>query len=288
MKIIEGFQPAKSALSRQAVAEFYSVSPTLRQRLKELFGTDDPEQAVGQIINEVRTRGDAALFDYTSKIDRVELTALEVNKQQRKIVINKILTRIMGLLLLGIIIGFLTYLGVSYLKDKLPEKISDNINNITIPTPENITEINITNQTTPIVNITNQTNQTFIPRRRGGGGGGGGGPSCTPNCDGKQCGDDGCGGSCGNCPDGQTCENGICIPISCTNDTGCDAEGIFCQNNAPYNCTPGGDGCLDRINLTECGEGFECVNNTGCVLIADCTHDDNCSFLNNACKNRSM
>ncbi len=82
MKVIDGFQPARAALSRQAVAEFYSVSPALKQRLKELFGTDDPEQAVGQIINEVRTRGDTALFDYTSRIDRVELTSLEVSKQQ--------------------------------------------------------------------------------------------------------------------------------------------------------------------------------------------------------------
>jgi len=31
--------------------------------------------------------------------------------------------------------------------------------------------------------------------------------TCTPNCDGKACGDpDGCGGQCvGSCPDGQTC-----------------------------------------------------------------------------------
>lgn len=28
---------------------------------------------------------------------------------------------------------------------------------------------------------------------------------CTPDCDGKRCGDDGCGGSCGTCPPGQTC-----------------------------------------------------------------------------------
>ncbi len=54
----------------------------LRQRLNELFGTDDPEQAVRQIIDEVRTRKDAALFDYTSKIDGVKLTSLEITKKQ--------------------------------------------------------------------------------------------------------------------------------------------------------------------------------------------------------------
>ncbi len=81
MKIIEGFQLAKSVLSRQTPTEPYA-SPTLRQGLKKMFGTDDPEQAVRQIIDEVRHRGDAALFDYTLKIDGIELTSLEVSKQQ--------------------------------------------------------------------------------------------------------------------------------------------------------------------------------------------------------------
>lgn len=82
MIIIEGFQSAKSILSRQAPAEFYPISPGLRQRLKEMFGTDDPEQAVRQIVNDVRNRGDAALFDYTLKIDGIKLNSLEVSKEQ--------------------------------------------------------------------------------------------------------------------------------------------------------------------------------------------------------------
>jgi len=80
--IIEGFQLAKTVLSRQTPTEFYPVSPALGQRLKKMFGTEDPEQAVRQIIKEVRNRGDAALFDYTLKIDGIELTSLEVSKQQ--------------------------------------------------------------------------------------------------------------------------------------------------------------------------------------------------------------
>ncbi|MFC2021797.1 histidinol dehydrogenase [Chloroflexota bacterium] len=69
MKIIEGFQPAKSALSRQAPA-------------KELPGIDEREQKVRKIIDDVRQRGDKALIYYTSKFDRVELTTLEVDKRQ--------------------------------------------------------------------------------------------------------------------------------------------------------------------------------------------------------------
>jgi histidinol dehydrogenase len=80
--IIEGFKSAKSILSRQAPAEFYPVSPALRQRLKEMFGTDDPEQAVKKIVSEVRNRGDAALFDYTLKFDGIELASMEVSKEQ--------------------------------------------------------------------------------------------------------------------------------------------------------------------------------------------------------------
>jgi hypothetical protein len=33
---------------------------------------------------------------------------------------------------------------------------------------------------------------------------------CAASCAGKQCGDDGCGGSCGQCPAGDVCENGHC------------------------------------------------------------------------------
>lgn len=83
MKIIEGFQPAKAALSRQPGAEFPLDSPALRQSIKQVFGTEiSPEQAVGRIIDEVRIRGDAALFDYTLKIDGAKLTSLEVSKKQ--------------------------------------------------------------------------------------------------------------------------------------------------------------------------------------------------------------
>ena len=82
MEIIEGFPSAKAVLARQATAELYPVSVVLRQRIKELFGIDDPEQAVKQIINEVRNRGDTALFDYTLRIDGIKLSSLEISNQQ--------------------------------------------------------------------------------------------------------------------------------------------------------------------------------------------------------------
>ncbi len=82
LEIIEGFQRAKSALSREVAADFYRVSPALRQGLKEMFGTEDPEEVVTQITSAVRNRGDKALLELTSKIDGVELTSLEADKGQ--------------------------------------------------------------------------------------------------------------------------------------------------------------------------------------------------------------
>ncbi len=83
MIVIEDFGQAKSALTRQACTDLYPVSPAIRQRIKEVFGREiSPEQAVGQVVDEVRNRGDAALFDYTLKLDGIELASLEVSKQQ--------------------------------------------------------------------------------------------------------------------------------------------------------------------------------------------------------------
>lgn len=47
-----------------------------------------------------------------------------------------------------------------------------------------------------------------------GGGGGGGGASCTPMCGGRQCGDDGCGSSCGACGAAALCQAGVCTPVA--------------------------------------------------------------------------
>ena len=38
--------------------------------------------------------------------------------------------------------------------------------------------------------------------------------NCQPQCEGKVCGEDGCGGTCGSCPPGQPCKNGKC-PTPC-------------------------------------------------------------------------
>jgi len=84
LEIIEGFARAEAVLSRRVAADFYQVSPLLRQRLREMFGTEDPEVAVRQIISEVSSRGDKALIELTAKIDGVELASLEVSRERVK------------------------------------------------------------------------------------------------------------------------------------------------------------------------------------------------------------
>ncbi|MEE8414045.1 MAG: histidinol dehydrogenase [Dehalococcoidales bacterium] len=71
MKIIEGFEASKAALSRQGPSQL-------------AFEADDREPEVRKWIDDVRRRGDAALIDYTLKFDGVELATLEVVAEQIK------------------------------------------------------------------------------------------------------------------------------------------------------------------------------------------------------------
>jgi formylglycine-generating enzyme required for sulfatase activity len=115
---------------------------------------------------------------------------------------------------------------------------------------------------------------------------------CTPDCSGKACGDDGCGGSCGKCAPGRACTIGSlceeCAP-DCTGracgDDGCGGSCGECQVgmscNAAYvcesGCTPdcegkecGLDGCGGSCGT--CEPGLKCDAAAQCVLM-DCVPD---------------
>ncbi len=53
-------------------------------------------------------------------------------------------------------------------------------------------------------------------------------PSCAPGCLGKECGDDGCGGSCGECEGETVCQGGQCLPPYWTDPV----SGLTWQNPA--------------------------------------------------------
>jgi cysteine-rich repeat protein len=93
------------------------------------------------------------------------------------------------------------------------------------------------------------------------------GIACVPSCDGKECGDDGCGGQCGCCPElaGAKCKTGKCIPAcgngECSpteNECTCPADCGICVGCCFNGCDKGfceltceEDGSLDD----QCGEG---------------------------------
>jgi hypothetical protein len=72
------------------------------------------------------------------------------------------------------------------------------------------------------------------------------GGTCTPSCTGKNCGDDGCGGSCGTCSGGQTCNSGVCEDPPASGCTVISGAGSYTGNTTgesnDYFGT-GGDSC---------------------------------------------
>lgn len=69
MKKVEGFNLAKQLLDRKVP-------------LQSLDATAEPQQVVARIVDEVRRKGDEALFHYTRELDRVQLDSLEVGKPE--------------------------------------------------------------------------------------------------------------------------------------------------------------------------------------------------------------
>jgi len=79
-----------------------------------------------------------------------------------------------------------------------------------------------------------------------------GGECCTPDCIGKDCGDDGCGGSCGECQGLQVCQEGKCACEFAACGQACCPKGEVCA---------GAKCCLPKCEGKQCGSdgcGGEC------------------------------
>ncbi|MCB9740880.1 MAG: hypothetical protein H6747_16560 [Deltaproteobacteria bacterium] len=109
--------------------------------------------------------------------------------------------------------------------------------------------------------------------------------TCTPNCEGRVCGSDGCGGSCGDCPNGKNCDGQGqcndppgCFP-SCTDkvcgDDGCGGSCGTCDDPAKPLCEQGVclAGCVPDCVGKQCG-GDGCGGSCGA-----CTGDASCSSV---------
>ncbi len=108
--------------------------------------------------------------------------------------------------------------------------------------------------------------------------------ACIPDCTGRVCGDDGCGGSCGTCDDGNRCngdetcdQSGQCVPGT---PVVCD-DGNVC--NGLETCNPADGSCVAGTPLT-CDDGNVCNGvetcdpQSGCVAGTPLVCNDN-----NAC-----
>jgi hypothetical protein len=84
--------------------------------------------------------------------------------------------------------------------------------------------------------------------------------TCTPNCSGKQCGSDGCSGTCGTCPSNESCSaSGTCVactPQCSGKQCGADGCGGSCGT-----CTTG----------QSCNSSGQCVTNTSTCSHSECT-----------------
>ena len=99
---------------------------------------------------------------------------------------------------------------------------------------------------------------------------------CTPNCTGKECGSDGCTGTCGSCGSHASCNgSGTCVCSSgyadCNNDNTCECatSNHHCSGSTcvcdPRTCSSLGatcgtysDGCGGTVSCGTCSSGYYC------------------------------
>ncbi len=81
--IIIGKQAGQERIMRNRGMLGDEVAPELLGRIEKTMGERlSPEQAVARIIADIRARGDAALLDWTRKLDRVDLPTVAVNQDE--------------------------------------------------------------------------------------------------------------------------------------------------------------------------------------------------------------
>jgi hypothetical protein len=121
---------------------------------------------------------------------------------------------------------------------------------------------------------------------------------CDQDCTGKKCGDDGCGGSCGNCEPGFACDgwnqcvavtyscNGYCYGLSagdvCSCQGTCFALGDCCSDVCMY-CPSFPECCVPSCSGKECGDDG-CGGQCGpCPVGQLCGSEETCEALGETC-----
>ena len=82
MKIVNsievGFDKVKRLLTKKSFDEI-ELSPKIREANKKIFGADlTAVEIVRKIVNDVRSKGDSAVIEYTKLIDGVDLNTSDL------------------------------------------------------------------------------------------------------------------------------------------------------------------------------------------------------------------
>jgi hypothetical protein len=85
---------------------------------------------------------------------------------------------------------------------------------------------------------------------------------CQPNCSGRTCGTDGCGGFCGACDADQVCHGGACCPP--------ESRGATCAGR----CGTWTNNCGQPVDCATCATGQVCLDNGSCAFA--CTDNNDC------------
>lgn len=97
---------------------------------------------------------------------------------------------------------------------------------------------------------------------------------CAASCAGRRCGDDGCGGSCGQCPSGSLCSAGGCVTSEAADPCGGAPVGGRCASaNSIELCAVDTGTSTPRRIVVSCVTGETCRESAGearCVLAAVC------------------
>ncbi len=117
--------------------------------------------------------------------------------------------------------------------------------------------------------------------------------SCIPDCYDKDCGDDGCGGSCGFCPPGSDCDYSFecepcepyCGPVECGDDgcggscgscpPGSNCDGGMCIGGGGGACEGGSDASIlisegDGVYDVATGCAMDCMGGDSAMCASDC------------------
>ena len=93
-------------------------------------------------------------------------------------------------------------------------------------------------------------------------------PCCQPDCEGRECGDDGCGGTCGECDEPHECKDGYCV-TTCPPSL-CEVGDKKCKyaNTSYIECleVPGCPGVGGNWSGSfPCSDGLICKEGVGCI-----------------------